>query len=653
MQRDRPHLSITLPRNFTFHYTETGAPKTPEQEPPAIKPPSPRAYRIRRRARPSIPSSTLFGQPEVVGNVQDVPIPTIEMPASIGPNRPPLHQSLTEPAEGYLAPLMPRRFQTAPRTPSAELPSFGSSWNASDHKNLGESISRPMSACSILSDSSEDSDCSSNSRRSLGGSCTSPESDAPDPFIFPSSRIGKSRLGSALEEETPTARKGQKPKPKTVYWTADMDKHLWTTYMLYLQDPTVTPFKTLPGSPPPLGVCHRVAREAKRTWRGSRSTPSKLSQEVGYFNINSRSNIIARGDSPDTITAERSGSSTPTHGASLKLPPWPKSGASTRRRLRELCKRKATIAPHYQRLLQSRSPSPFMSSPRSLSRSVRMSSPVSERIQSPFATRDVQLSLTTSTAASMQPDGPLAQLSRENLPTQQSNDEWFNDSSMMWASPAPIPSDFEPNSSNQDKVSELPRLGSPFAYHTWGPSRSRPHLRPTTPRTQSNDVFDQGTTLKSPLNVHGTFPYSHSQKRRAQNQLEAELSPGGTDMRKELLEDLFGGPSQNTLRRVRNRGFTVGDVTIHDRLTALFSPPNSSADPEPADASAMEISETTQPSQAEAIRRLGSPFAGINSRPPRNRGRHIASASLSSYDPSAFASIEQRLGQANPHGAVR
>ena len=653
MQRDRPHLSITLPRNFTFHYTESAGPKTPEQEPPAIKPQSPHAYRIRRRARPGIPSSTLFGQPDVAGSPHDVPIPTIEMPISMEPIRPSLHQSQTEPAEGYLAPVMPRRFHTAPRTPSAELPLFGSDWNESNQKNIGESISRPMSACSILSDSSDDSDCSSNSRRSLGGSCTSPESDAPDPFSFPSSRIGKSRLKCSLAEETPTARAGQKSKAKLVHWTAEMDKHLWTTYMRYLQDPTVTPFKTLPGSPPPLGVCHRVAREAKRTWRGARATPSKLSQEVGYFDVGGTSDSVIRGESPDTITAERSGSNTPTYGVSFRVPSWPKSGASTRRRLRELCKRKATIAPHYQRLLQSRSPSPFLSSPRSHSRSVRMSSPVSERIQSPFATHDIQLSLTTSTAASMQPNGPLAQLAKEDVPAQQSNDECLNDSSMMWASPAPIPSDIEPDCGNQDEVTELPRLGSPFAFHTWGPSRSRPHLRPTTPRTQSSDVFDQGFAFKSPLNVHNTFPYNNTQKRRAPNQLEAELSPGSTDMQKELLEDLFGPRSQNPLRRVRTRGYTVGDVTIHDRLTALFSSSTSSADPEPSGSSAMEISDDVHPSQAEAKQRLGSPFAGISSRPPRNRGRHIASASLSSYDPSSFVSIEQRLGQTNPYGSLR
>lgn len=644
MTKDRPQLSITLPRNFTFHYTDGEGPKTPEQEDTAPKAQSPRAYKIRRRGKPSIVSSNIYGQSDG-HDPQDVPIPTIETPASPDPMRPTLQQRVTEPASGFLAPVMPGRFSTAPRTPSAQLPVFVSDWNDSAHKSFGESISRPMSTCSLMSDSSDDSDCSSaTSHQSLGGSCTSPESDAPDPFSFPSPQNGKARNKSTSVEDTPLARKTQTSKPRLVFWTSDMDKHLWTTYMIYLQDPTVTPFKTLPGSPPPLGVCHRVAREAKRTWRGTRLGSTRLSHELGYFNINSGSSKIARSNSPDTIKAGRSGSNTPTRGLPAKQPSWPKTGASTRRRLRELCKRKATIAPHYQRLLQSRSPSPFTSSPRSASKSVHMSSPPREGAHlSPFATRDIQLSLTTSTAASMQPDGPLAQLSRDDVPTNQLNHETLGNTRVPWASPAPIPSDIEVEAGIQDTATELPHLGTPFGYHTWGPSRSRPLFRPTTPRMQPNDVAEPSSSMQF---LHGTFPYPNVQKRRAQHQLEVELSPGGTGLRKNLVEDIFTGPSQSTLRRVRTRGFTVGDATIHDRLAALFTPSEPSAPFEETDAMNTERGNGVQ-SHADSIRRLGSPFAGISGRPSRARGRHLASASLSSYDPNSFASIEQRLSQIN------
>ncbi|MCJ1358131.1 MAG: hypothetical protein MMC33_008129 [Icmadophila ericetorum] len=637
MPRSRPQLSITLPRNFTFHYTEGDGPKTPENEAPSPKLPSPQAYRIRRRLRPSIASSILNTQFNSLVDSSDIPIPTIEIPNSLGTNlRPLLQQRASEPAEGYLAPVMHRRFATAPRTPSYELPTFGNDWNTPDAKRIGESIIRPVSACSDLSDSSDASDGSSVSRPSLGGSCTSPESDAADPFIFPTVKR-KSRFSDPME--SPTLGKQCMSKPKSVFWGPEMDKHLWTTYMTYLRDPTVTPFKTLPGSPPPLGVCHRVAREAKRTWKGGRAVHAKPTDEAHFSSMN-----VHREGSPDTIKPNRSGSNTPT--ASNKAMPWPKSGAATRRRLRELCKRKYTIAPHYQRLMQSRSPSPFASSSRSASRSLRLSSPLSDQIHtSPFQTRDIEMSLSMSTSPCMQPGGALAQLAKDAGNAQAPDDQWFNDPHAQWASPAPI-STSDPVSDHvmsEDASSEIPRLGSPFGHHTWGPSKSRHNLRP---KGQQEDTDPLAPTLKSPIHLHSTFPYPNTHKRRAQHQLEDELSPGGNDKRAEFLQGLFDGPSKSTLRRVRTRGFTVGGATIHNQLSALFSSSDPPSSTEGTDAVGAPSDSTMQGLDAESIQRLGSPFAGISSRPSRARGaRHLATASLSSYDPSNFTSIDQRLTQ--------
>ena len=42
-----------------------------------------------------------------------------------------------------------------------------------------------------------------------------------------------------------------------------MDNHLFNVYQMYLADPSVTPFKTVPGSIPPTGVCHRVAQTSE------------------------------------------------------------------------------------------------------------------------------------------------------------------------------------------------------------------------------------------------------------------------------------------------------------------------------------------------------------------------------------------------------
>ncbi len=654
MPRARPQLSITLPRNFTFHYTEGEEPKTPEQEQPAPLPPSPHAYRIKRRARPSISSITTD-----LTQSQDIPIPTIEAPISVEPVRPMFQQRATEPIEGYLAPVPSRRFVTLPRTPSAQRISFDDAWVSSKQLDLGESISRPMSTCSIMSDSSDDSnDSLSSSHQSQGGSCTSPESDAADPFgSFPVKKGKRASRPSIVPN--PAAAVRIVSKQNKVVWTSEMDKHIWSMYLLYIQDPTVTPFKMLPGTAPPLGVCHRVAREARRTWRGPKTVARKPTRAVTPRNLGEESNSVKSADSPETIKASRSGSNTPTGLVAQRVPAWPKSGSSTRRRLRELCKRKSSIAPHYQRLLQTRSPSPFSSSSPSRSQSSRLSSPVGLQ-HSPFNTRDIQLSLTTSTAATMQPGGPLAQLASKTLPANvlpgQENSgrrEWFNEPPVPWASPTAIPSDLGFGNGVADESNEVPRLGSPFGFHTWGPSRSRQHNRPSTSGSQARDAATIGPSLRSPSRMQDTFPYPSVLKRRAQHQLEDELSPGGSDMRRNLLEDLFGGPSESRHRRVRSRGFSLGDVNANGgRLQSMFTPPTSS-DHLPSSELSMASTELTEPdnvqpsSPAQTIRRLGSPFSVIGPEPISRRSqRHMASASLSAYDPSNFASIDQCLGQA-------
>ena len=652
MRRSRPQLSITLPRNFTFHYTEGEEPKTPEQEQPAPQPPSLHAYRIKRRARPSILSIA-----NDLTQSQDIPIPTIEAPSLVDSVQPMSQQEAIDPIEGYLAPVPSRRYATLPRTPSLQCMTFEDGWTSSKQLEMGESISRPMSACSLLSDSSDDSNGSlSSSHQSQGGSCTSPESDAADPFgSFPTKKSMRVRPSIGLS--SPAAVRGS-PKQNRVIWTSEMDKHIWSTYLMYLQDPTVTPFKMLPGVAPPLGVCHRVARQARRSWRGGKTLARKPSEATTPRNQSDDGSSNTSGDSPETIKASRSGSNTPTGLVLQRLPTWPKSGSSTRRRLRELCKRKSTFAPHYQRLIQTRSPSPFSSSSPARSQRSLLSSPATPQY-TPFNTRDIQLSLTTSTAATMQPDGPLAQLATQssaaNVPREQENTgggEWFNEPPVPWASPTAIPSDLQLGSSISP--TEAPELGSPFGFHTWGPSRSRQQVRPSAAGLHARDAATIGPSLRSPFRMQDSFPYPSAVKRRAQHQLEDELSPGGSDMRRNLLGDLFGGPAESRHRRVRSRGFSLGDVNANGgRLESLFTPPTSS-DNLPSSELSTASTQPTEPDNiqmsftAQTIRRLGSPFAGVGPRPAARRStRHMASTSLSAYDPSNFASIDQRLGQAD------
>lgn len=659
MPRPRPQLSITLPRNFTFHYTEGEEPKTPEREipVPVARPPqraaNANAYRIKRRSRPAV--TALFQQ--APDPVVSSPIPTIETSLSVEPSRPIFQQRATEPAQ--YAPVA-RKYMTLPRTPILPQRQLTSDWDSS-LQDIGDSISRPMSACSLISDSSDyDSNGSLLSFPTGGGSCTSVESDATDPFRFSSIKKNEAKQWAGLARNAKEIEGGLNPRQSDARWTSEMDKHLWSTYLIYLQDPTVTPFKMLPGTAPPLGVCHRVAREARRSWK---KTTSRKSSELLSPPISS-ANGTSRADSPETIRAERSGSNTPT-APTKAFSSWPKSGSSTRRRLRLLCRSKPTIAPHYQRLMKSRSPSPF-SSPRTRSRCQSRLSEVSSPIQhsSSFNTRDIRLSLTTSTADTMQPDGPLAQLASVPQQTPQST-EWFNEAPAPWASTPAIPSDVDIDTNNDTPAdghssSYAQPLGSPFGHHTWGPSRSRQRTRPSAARIHSSDASTLGPSflgpsLRSPVRMNDALPYSGVQKRRARHPLEDELSPGGSNMQQELLDNLFGSRPGSRHRRVRSRGFSLGDVTTPNPLASLFAPPTT-ANQTMNTQTPNNFSDSTglqPPTTPSHIRRLGSPFHGISPRPPRTPSRHMATTSLGSFESLPFSSIGETLGRVEGSDALR
>ena len=658
MPRTRPQLSITLPRNFTFHYTEGEEPKTPEQEISIPVPHSPRpgnAYRFKRRSRPGV--NSILQDSKDPASSSDIPIPTIETPTGVEVTRPVVQQRATEPADGYLAPFASRPFMTLPRTPILQQRrlALADGWNASNHKDLGDSITRPMSTCSLLSDSSEDSNGSLISYPAGDGSCTSPESDAPDPFKFASIRKSKAKNWATLARNDESIQSGLSAKRVRVKWTPEMDKHLWSVYHVYLQDPTVTPFKMLPGTAPPLGVCHRVAREAKRSWHGVKPSQQYSSTTISPPNVDGPGKAAAifgpRPGSPDTIKGDRSGSNTPTGSTTAKAPLWPKSSSSTRRRLRHLCKCKPTIAPHYQRLLQSRSPSPFSSSSRTQSRSQSRLSEVSRPSEPPstsFNTREIQLSLTTSTATSMQPYGPLAQLGSQSTTVPVPQQEWFNEPPVPWASPTAIPSDVidADIGGTEEPTPAPPLLASPFGYHTWGPSRSRQRIRPSTSRIQSSDATTLGPSLRSPVRFSDTFPYP--QKRRARYPLEDELSPGGSSMQSSLLDNLLESPAEGRHRRVRSRGFSLGDVNTPNPLESLFTPPHSRdtmASVEDATLTSPIANPGVPKTPIRTIRRLGSPFHLVPATPSRGSSRHLATMSLGGHEP--FSSIGETLGQVN------
>ncbi|KAI4120760.1 MAG: hypothetical protein LQ338_006780 [Usnochroma carphineum] len=260
----------------------------------------------------------------------------------------------------------------------------------------------------------------------------------------------------------------------------------------------------------------------------------------------------------------------------------------------------------------------------------------------------------------MQPDGPLARLSHDTPLTQQ--DVQFTDPPVPWASPPAVPSSAFPSSDLGHDSTSLdpatatgpPQLGSPFSgSHTWGPSRSRQHLRPSTSRAQSSQVASTiGPTLKSPVRFNSGNPYPSVSKRRAQHELEDELSPGGSDRHIDLIDQLFSGHTEGRHRRVRSRGFSLGDVHGGDRLETLFQQADVEPQVDTEQRTPQGLSPTSDslqpPNLGDPIRRLGSPFSvssGRSTVPARRSSRHLASSSLSAFDPSNFASIDQRIRQ--------
>ncbi|EKG09343.1 hypothetical protein MPH_13657 [Macrophomina phaseolina MS6] len=464
-----------------------------------------------------------------------------------------------------------------------------------DIESQAESISRPSSACSGISDSSVSS---RGSMDSYGGSCTSPESDNSDPFVFPEPKFTHFPPSSPLQAyNTERPAKRIRTRKDTV-WTKAMDDHLWLTYMICLQDPTVTPFKMLPGTVPPLGICTRVARQAKKTWKSALAAKSLAT--------------------PD-FRGMRSGSNTPTNRDVPKPGiKWPRSEASARGRLRKLCKRQPMLAAHYQRLLKTRTPSPFpSSSPRSHSSSgsAPLTSPFhpaqpEERRDSStsFSTRDMNLSLTTSTSSMMQMGNPLHALAAEELALNR-NSEWAGQQnarsnahqksqSLQFGLGLGSPASRDPSSSS---------LASPFAAM---PSKPQHDYQATRPVSQPQP------RLEPPVELHAPVPITRSFKRRAQQYLEdlqnAETSHTGQD----ILQELFGAPADISNRRVRTRGFSLGDMGGGARhLTTLFTPPSSFDE---SSGSPMSIEQPDQstlapPPSTDSARRLGSPFCGRSS----------------------------------------
>jgi hypothetical protein len=466
-----------------------------------------------------------------------------------------------------------------------------------------------------------------------------------DPFCSGSLEANYHQPSSplAMQEQS---RPAKKLKLRATF-TEEMDYHLWRTYMTYLQDPTVTPFKALPSTMPPNGVCHRVARMARKTWKGPRVT-----RHVGARGAAQ----LGRCGTPDTIRPAKSGSNTPIAGPSRTFLRYP-TEKQCRKRLRDLAKQKPTISAHYQRLLR-RSPSPLQSSPpppepetapepQQVPESQPMLEPPkameSNLLSSPFpqgssafsfSTRDMNVSLATSTAASMQMGNPLSQLAN-NITPRPPQSSWTKTRSSAHQKSQSLHIGLGLGLENV--------LGSPFKPKAEVTQASAKHHNAQTWHPSSSA---QQPRLGSPFQLHAPRPKSRVFKRRAlQNSFEYQPRNRGNS----FVDDIFGAPAESSHRRVRSRGFSLGDMMDGARRLPLASngapkfnpfvdvPP---ALPSPAQTSPVMMAET----HGQNTVRLGSPFG---SRPNNTFPRASTSHSF-----EAPASFEQRFA-AMPHDPRR
>ncbi|KGO65625.1 hypothetical protein PITC_007430 [Penicillium italicum] len=592
-------LSRTLPKNFTFSLGDN-EPKTPERPRTTMNvPPPPRHSissgflpRVRARAGTNVCARMDMDMFQFHGS--DVPLPSIEVPQSTTDFEAPSFRGFDN-DEGYLA---PPRVRMDVKTPPAQIRGTpfdscdtGNQWPPWDQTPGPNNFRRPDSVCSTLSNSSIESIETFASRPSVG-SFTSVESDLFDSY-FPL------EMSKEPEIESPSRPQKQSVNIKVTKkaWTREMDTHLWNTYQIYLQDPTMTPFKMTPGSIPPLGVTSRVARRAKKTWW---QKSSRLVESVSMNSV-------------DPIEI-----STPKAMEEESQPAWPKSDSKTRRRLKMLCRRKFSISPHYQRIMQSRTPEPVTE---------MFGLPTDTRVKdfadnSAYTTRDLGVSLVISSEPT-----PLSQVTQD-LPL---TTDWFNN---PVSAPAEPPVAKAPSQHLRvESAPSIPRLGSPFVYSTWGPGGSNrqvhdPNTRRGTVhvpgcRARRNTYFDQ--SLPDTDDVFASV--SREQKNPSDQEVERRLEDYVRDNK---FQDMGHGRV-----RIRNRGATTSAVNPRD-MDQLFSPPSS------LNSGPIEPEETTpilKPPMnplldlGENIKRLGSPFRVEGGHKRREAPKRVIRQAPALFDP--------------------
>ncbi|KAJ9139085.1 hypothetical protein NKR23_g8063 [Pleurostoma richardsiae] len=467
-----------------FFSVARDAPRTPEPfaegEARIPSPPRPR-FRLKRR---NVSQHLTAPTQQFLASVAaaDVPIPSIEEPEIAFPepdtvNRYPDLAQLVDDDMALQFELRGRAF-SPPKTPApGDAPSLSPSrypnWSIDSALSSCESSPEPESSRPSTSRSTRTS-ASSFSRLS---SCLSEDAhpslevEASEKWVHRRAPDNSSAVAKRSAADTQNM-------PRKASWTKAMSAHLWSTYVMYLNDPTVTPFRVAKNGIPPRGVCNRVAHEAKRSWKGSKVLSKAANPQHGD---------------------RKSGSITPTADGPGTFMEWPHSNAAGRAHLRELCRLKA-LGPGAGRFrYMSRSPTPFThAATRHWNRRTTPGRP-----QSAFRTQDMALSLTLSTAEAMQPEGPLAQLtsSAPLVPDQV-------------APPPSLPDQQAAASEGERSFAERLRLGSPFIAKSYGPSSSTSLAAvlglSSSPGQRQTHTLGPRRSLQSPVRLSR----STTQKRR-------------------------------------------------------------------------------------------------------------------------------------------
>lgn len=534
----------------------------------------------------------------------------------------------------------PTRFLSPPRTP---LPKLFTNFATSDDQlaetdlNAVEEVgnmTRPGSACSNYSSSSDSSFDSLTTFTTTGGSCTSPEIESS---FFPDEPATK-EAGEVISGEASSREQGNNSKIKgksmtrshgrKEQWTEDMDGHLWRTYLVFQQDPKITPFFVLPGQVPPLGVCHKVAREAKQSWKakmgdGWRSPLKAARPRQRRFVTPAKE--LGTGNRGDVLRKTSPYS-------------WPASEASTRRRLRELCRQSygPSRNPHHGYHKQRRPASTKRGVP---SRSSTVSpSPyqptTSDRTNSRdaflFSTRSIALSLTTSTASTMNPNGVLAAIAAGfDIDTGMTFGMGSSDANLGGASGR-----ISGVNNNSHRVPGIGGFGSGL-----GPRFSIPQENTsregisgflnTIPSVSNRDILGRAPPallppleLKSSSSAFGTWPRRQKRQEELESGDESITLPPPRRARRGTLGDLFAEPVPvSTAPRTRARGFTIGSTSSATTSRRRYRPlaplltvtgPVSYDSPNDGEIlsplAARELMPDPFRDSLEAVGRLGSPF---------------------------------------------